>query len=61
MGKNLVWNIELCGYSVFVFNCLSEKIDLMVEELKGKNIYLMYLLEEFVNFLEKLCKILLMV
>lgn len=33
----------------------------MVKELFGREIYLIYLLEEFVEFLEKFCKILLMV
>ena len=36
MGKNLVWNIESRGYSVSVFNRSREKLDLMVEESKGK-------------------------
>lgn len=40
MGKNLAWNIESRGYSVSVFNRSSEKTDLMVEESKGKKIFI---------------------
>lgn len=62
MGKNLVLNIESRGYFVLVYNCFFEKIEEFLKiEVEGKNFVGIYSVEEFINFFEKLCKILLMV
>lgn len=61
MGKNLVLNIESCGYLVVLFNCIGVKIIVVVEEYLDKNFKVMYIIEEFVELIEKLCWIFLMV
>ncbi|MGD7045513.1 NADP-dependent phosphogluconate dehydrogenase [Jeotgalibacillus proteolyticus] len=61
MGKNLAWNIESRGFSVAVYNRSSSKVDDMISESQGKQIYGTYSLEEFVESLESPRKILLMV
>lgn len=61
MGKNLAWNIESRGFSVAVYNRSSAKVDDMLAESEGKQIYGTYSLEEFIESLETPRKILLMV
>ncbi|MDG5470723.1 NADP-dependent phosphogluconate dehydrogenase [Jeotgalibacillus sp. ET6] len=61
MGKNLAWNIESRGFSVAVYNRSSSKVDDMISESQGKQIYGTYSLEDFVESLESPRKILLMV
>ena len=61
MGKNLAWNIESRGFSVAVYNRSAEKVDDMLVESEGKQIYGTYSLEEFVESLESPRKIMLMV
>ncbi|MEW9500312.1 NADP-dependent phosphogluconate dehydrogenase [Jeotgalibacillus marinus] len=61
MGKNLAWNIESRGFSVAVYNRSAEKVDDMLAESEGKQIYGTYSLEEFVESLESPRKIMLMV
>ncbi len=61
MGKNLTWNIESRGFSVAVYNRSAEKVDDMLVESEGKQIYGTYSLEEFVESLESPRKIMLMV
>ncbi|TDL34659.1 NADP-dependent phosphogluconate dehydrogenase [Jeotgalibacillus sp. S-D1] len=61
MGKNLAWNIESRGFSVAVYNRSSAKVDDMLAESEGKQIYGTYSVEEFVESLEAPRKILLMV
>ncbi|MGM0941844.1 MAG: NADP-dependent phosphogluconate dehydrogenase [Bacillota bacterium] len=62
MGKNLALNIESRGYSVAVYNRSVDKTEAFLEdEATGKNFIGAKTIEEFVNFLEKPRKILLMV
>lgn len=61
MGKNLALNIADHGYSVAVYNRSGEKTDSLLEEAKDKDIIGAYSLEEFVSFLEKPRKIIMMV
>lgn len=61
MGKNLVLNIESCGFMVGVYNCYCEWIDEMMCDYSEKKFVFLYMIEDFVNFLEKFCWILMMV
>lgn len=61
MGRNLALNIESCGYTVFIFNCFCEKTEEVIAENLGKKLVFYYTVKEFVEFLETLCCILLMV
>ncbi|MFL0246850.1 NADP-dependent phosphogluconate dehydrogenase [Candidatus Clostridium stratigraminis] len=61
MGKNLAMNIESRGYTVSVYNRSKEKTEQLAHETKGRNITGTYSVEEFVNFLEKPRKIMMMV
>jgi 6-phosphogluconate dehydrogenase len=61
MGKNLAMNIESRGYTVSVYNRSKDKTEQLVSETKGRNITGTYSVEEFVNSLEKPCKIMMMV
>lgn len=61
MGRNFAFNIESCGYIVFIFNCFCEKMEEVIVENLGKKLVFYYMVKEFVEFLEMFCCILLMV
>lgn len=61
MGKNLAINVESRGLSVSVYDLSKMVTDEVLIEVKGKNIYGAYSIEEFVNSLETPRKILIMI
>jgi 6-phosphogluconate dehydrogenase len=61
MGKNLALNIADHGFSVSVYNRSAGKIDEIMSEADGKDIYGAYTLEDFVQSIETPRKIILMV
>lgn len=49
MGENFVFNVESWGFFIVVFNCFFNKIEkFMVEWVVGKDIKVVYIVEEFV-------------
>lgn len=62
MGQNLVLNMNDKGYKIAVFNRTLKRVDeFLANEGKDKNIVGAYNIEEFVNYLERPRKIMLMV
>lgn len=62
MGQNLALNMERNGYTVCVYNRTSSKTeDFIRTRCQNKNIIPVYTLEEFVSYLKKPRKVLLMV
>ncbi|MCR3755232.1 MAG: 6-phosphogluconate dehydrogenase, decarboxylating [Candidatus Westeberhardia cardiocondylae] len=61
MGLNLSLNIEKHGYSVSIFNRSKQKIDKIINENPGKQLFPCYTIEEFVHSLKKPRFIILMV
>ncbi|MBU3158449.1 NADP-dependent phosphogluconate dehydrogenase [Clostridium frigoris] len=61
MGKNLAINVESRGLSVSVYDLSKIVTDEVLIQVKGKNIYGTYSIEEFVNSLETPRKILIMI
>jgi 6-phosphogluconate dehydrogenase len=61
MGKNIALNVESRGLSVSVYARSKDKLDELMQEVKGKNIKPAYSIEEFVDSLETPRKIFLMI
>ena len=61
MGKNLALNIESRGFTVGVYNRHRNRTDEMMRDHSDKKLVPSYTLEDFVNSLEKPCRILMMV
>ena len=61
MGRNLALNIESRGYTVAIYNRSANKTEDVIASHLEKNFVPSYDVESFVNSIEKLCRIMLMV
>ena len=61
MGKNLALNLADHDFKVAIYNRSQAKTEDMMKEYKGSNLMPAYTLEEFISFLERPRKIILMV